>query len=213
MMQTAIVTYPDEHQVVQPILLPVAPSSKLTNAFQSNTALFLYEKKSGNKYCWKKDGYTMMYNIHNGIVYEWFPKPTLQDVLLKKNTCETTIFKKDGTVTQTKSLYRNPNRGTLIWPASPSVYLVDGVEIEDFTDSVYYINDDSEYESEDESDEHWEYERHEHPGTGECFREECVPCPSCGGIYDGMDYGGLGCSRECAYGDWMEQAQRERHWR
>jgi len=30
---------------------------------------------------------------------------------------------------------------------------------------------------------------------------EDIPCPGCGGRYDGEDYGGRGCSRVCAYGE------------
>jgi hypothetical protein len=32
-----------------------------------------------------------------------------------------------------------------------------------------------------------------------CTDRDCVPCPGCGGVYDGLDYGGRGCSRQCAY--------------
>ena len=88
-----------------------------------------------------------MYNIHNGIVYEWLPKPTYHDAILKQASGQTTIFKKDGTVTQTIRLYPTTQRWTLIWPASPKTILVDGVETVDFTDSIYYLDDESDYES------------------------------------------------------------------
>ena len=149
MMQTAIVTYPDEHQVIQPVCIPMPPSTKVIKMFQSNTPLYLYSKETGLKYCWKKDGSILMYNIHNGIVYEWLPKPTYRDAILKQATGQTTIFKKDGTVTQTIRLYPNTQRWTLIWPASPSICNVDGVETEDFTDSIYYVDDES------DDDEEW----------------------------------------------------------
>ena len=39
---------------------------------------------------------------------------------------------------------------------------------------------------------------HYHRGVG-CNYPDCVPCPGCGGPYDGEDYGGHGCTRACAY--------------
>jgi hypothetical protein len=158
MMQTAIVTYPDEHQVIQPVYIPMPPSTKVIKMFQSNTPLYLYSKESGLKYSWKKDGSIMMYNIHNGIVYEWLPKPTIHDAILKQASGQTTIFKKDGTVTQTIRLYPNTQRWTLIWPASPKTILVDGVETVDFTDSIYYLDDESDYGSDYGSDDESDYD-------------------------------------------------------
>jgi len=45
-----------------------------------------------------------------------------------------------------------------------------------------------------------EQNEHDHHGVA-CNADECMPCPGCGGIYDGYDYCGRGCSRTCAYGE------------
>jgi len=46
-------------------------------------------------------------------------------------------------------------------------------------------------------DDNW-FVEHAHRGQP-CTSTQCVPCPGCGGVYDGYDYGGRGCSRDCAY--------------
>jgi hypothetical protein len=52
--------------------------------------------------------------------------------------------------------------------------------------------------TEDEpEDDNW-FVEHQHYGRA-CTSKHCVPCPGCGGVYDGDDYGGRGCSRQCAY--------------
>ena len=48
--------------------------------------------------------------------------------------------------------------------------------------------------------------KHDHSYGVPCDDPECMPCPGCGGRYDGYDHGGLGCSRRCAYGGyWRER--------
>lgn len=46
---------------------------------------------------------------------------------------------------------------------------------------------------------------HNHSYGVPCDDSDCRRCPSCGGRYDGLDYGGLGCSRRCAYGDYRDR--------
>ena len=211
-MQSAIVTYPDGHQDVQRILLPTPPSPKLEQAFQSNTVLYLHAKEAGYQYCWNKNGSVKMFNSNTGIMYEWLPKPTLHDAIHTNLPKSTYIFKKDGTVIQTMRPYpfTSPTHvWALFWPASPTIILVDGEIINDFTDESYEADDESDESDKEHKINNWDYEIHEHPGTGDCYNEECVPCPECGGPYDGLDHGGLGCSRRCAYGDWIREGRRD----
>ena len=240
MMQTAIVTYPDEHQVIQPVYIPMPPSDKLAKAFQSNTVLYLHVKSAGYEYCWNKDGSVKMFDCNKGIMYEWIQKPTMKDALLNGSDPkgETTIFKKDGTVIRCARPYpfSSPKTvWTFIWPANPEILLVDGEEADEFDewDTNHSENESecskcssgelppgrSDHFYEDEADNEAD-EYHEHPYYDECdmrhytkcWDKDCIPCPGCGGTYDGMDHGGLGCSRICAYGDMMEEMRRYKEW-
>jgi hypothetical protein len=223
-MQSVIITYPDGAVNLQRARIPVPPSDKLTKAFQSNTVLYLHAKAAGYEYCWNKDGSVKMFDCNKGIMYEWIQKPTMKNALLNGSDPkgETTIFKKDGTVIQ--CMYPYPFSSpktvwTFIWPANPEILLVDGEEPDEWDDWETDYGEkesvcskcssgeqppgrcDHFYEDEDENKEDDEY--HEHPETGKCWAEECIPCPECRGPYDGMDHGGRGCTRQCAYGEWM----------
>ena len=129
---------------------------------------------------------------------------------------------------------------TFIWPANPEILLVDGEEPDEWDDwetehgeqeSVcskcssgeqppghcdHFYEDDDDYkdnkEDDDEYHEHPYYDKHWVRHYDKCWDKDCVPCPGCGGTYDGMDHGGLGCTRHCAYGDMMEEMRRYKEW-
>jgi hypothetical protein len=187
-MQSVIVTYNDGAVSLQRARIPVPPSDKLARAFQSNTVLYLHAKEVGYEYSWNKDGSVKMFDCNKGIMYEWITKPTMKDTIQNHSNTkgETTIFKKDGSVIRCTRPYPFSSPDTMwtfIWPANPEILLVDGEEEGDFKDWDCSV----EYEQDDSS------------------------CPTCGGAYDGLDYGGLGCSRRCAYGDWMNEDRHSRH--
>ncbi len=237
-MQSVIVTYPDGTVDLQSARIPVPPSQKLKRAFQSNTVLYLHAKAAGYEYCWNKDGSVKMFNYNKKIMYEWIQKPTINHAILTSSDpkSETTIFKKDGTVIQCVHPYpfSSPKTvWTFVWPVNPEILLVDGEEPDEWDD---WETDHGEQESvcskcssgeqppgwydhfyEDTNEDN---EYHEHPyydecdtrHSNKCWDKDCLPCPGCGGRYDGMDYGGLGCSRECAYGDMIREHHRYREW-
>lgn len=184
-MQSVIVTYSDGAVSLQRQPIPMPPSDKLARAFEYNTVLYIRLKDAGYEYCWKKDGSVKMFDCNDGIMYEWIAKPTWKDTILNQSNTkgETTIFKKDGSVIRITHPYpfSSPNTTwTFFWPANPIILHVNE-EVSDFKDWDCCVNTAFDYE------------------------DELIQCPSCRGPYDGVDHGGLGCSRECAYGDMMDQ--------
>ncbi len=69
----------------------------------------------------------------------------------------------------------------------------------------FYEDTDDDDKQDDEYHEHPYYDKHWVRHYNKCWVKDCVPCPGCGGPYDGMDHGGLGCTRDCAWGDLMDQ--------
>ena len=69
----------------------------------------------------------------------------------------------------------------------------------------FYEDTDDDDKEDDEYHEHPYYDKHWVRHYNKCWVKDCVPCPGCGGPYDGMDHGGLGCTRDCAWGDLMDQ--------
>jgi hypothetical protein len=237
-MQTACVIYNDGHEEAKPMPIPMPPPEKLAAAFETGNCLYLYATESGYVYSWYKTGYVEMDDRTHGIHYEWYTKPTLKEAILTSSHDEyggsTTIFKTDGTVIRRTRPYpyaRPAEVWEFVWPNNPETVLVDGDET--MYDTKWYEDDDWDdyvterdhmtecskcssgpkmpgycehvYES-DEDDE----DAHEHPEIGMCRDKDCVPCPGCRGPYDGLDHGGLGCTRYCAWGELMDQCRHDR---
>lgn len=220
-MQSVIVTYPDGHLDIRTGRIPMPPPAKLARALELNTMLHLHNVLTGFQYIWTKNGSVKMFD-EKGILYEWLTKPTIQSAVLQSlhPTGETTIFKKDGTVIRPIRPYplTSPTRvWNYTWPASSEILPVDGEPVGDWNNWDTMQEDMSHncsseehateqcgnfYEADDES--------HSHPDTGRCLEPDCIPCPECGDSYDGMDYGGLGCSRKCAYGDIIREHRSAR---
>ncbi len=213
------------------------PPEKLAAAFATGECLYLYASEAGYVYSWYKTGYVEMDDRIQGIHYEWYIKPTLKDTILTSSNNEygaaTTIFKTDGTVIRRTRPYpyTQPNHiWEFVWPPTPETVLVDGDE--SMYDTKWYADDDwDDYVTERDDcmsecskcssgpkmpglcDHIYEDDEdaHEHPGTGPCYIKDCFPCPTCQGPYDGLDHGGLGCTRYCAYSDLMDQDRRDRY--
>lgn len=218
-MQSVIVTYPDGHLDIRTGRIPMPPPLKLARALELNTMLHLRTVSTGFQYIWAKDGSVKMFD-EKGTMYEWLAKPTIESAVLQSShpTGETTIFQKDGTVIRPICPYpfTSPTRvWNYRWPTSPELLPVDGEEVDNWDNwdemqEAMCQNCSSEEHITEQCDSFDEGidESHSHPVTGHCLRSDCIPCPECGRPYDGMDYGGLGCSRKCAYGDMI----REHHY-
>ena len=226
MMQTAVLTYPDGRTELKPARIPIPPSGTLEEAFLTRPVLHLHAEEAGFTYSWDVNEHVRMIDTNKGIMYEWIPKPTMVDAVFNDPVGETYIFQKDGTVKlRTRpEPFSQPNLvWEHVWPLNPETILVTGEEVELWDDWEDYVTDHDDknsfcskcssgerppgycphfYETDDEG--------HEHPNSGTCYDSQCVPCPSCKGPYDGDDHGGLGCTRECAYGDWIREDRRDR---
>lgn len=232
-MQSAIVTYPDGHTELHPTPLPMPFGISLETAFRDVSMLYIHNEETGFKYGWDANGNVKMFDMNKGRMYEWIPPPTMHEAVYSQSAGMAFIFKTDGTIIHRNRPYpyTSPTRvWEYVWPSTPETVLVEGNVAPYWDEWDDYVTDYGDKESECSKCssgpkmpgycEHF-YEkddtRHKHPcyinGAREeywCYHDDCVPCPGCRGPYDGADHGGLGCSRDCAYGDFMDHERYDR---
>lgn len=178
---------------------PVAPPELLQN-LRGNEPLVMRDTQ-GSLYYWFTNGIVKKNDVNYETIYMWNPPPTLKDVLkgpLSNSHKRFYRFYSDGRVTWREHHTRKLSH----WSPDPvGAVPVDGVAVKAYHNCIkknqygncnncigvdctnYQIKELLPPEFDEKNDDEW------------------VLCPGCGALFDGYDYGGLGCSRVCAYGE------------
>lgn len=215
-MNTCHVTDSHLYTMTLDLPRPVAPKEHLlqhkANTNKKINEPFVMRDKLDNVFYWFPSGLVMKYDVNYKTKYTWHAPPTIKSVLEQSTHTTDSYFRfySDGRITWRMETDNEESH----WSPDPvGAVPVEGVVEEAIHNCLDCLHEDNPYRCIGPTCDNYYTKKQYEAAFDECDDydgyeendENDIECPACRGPYDGYDYGGSGCSRECAYGDFKDR--------